>query len=142
MSFALSLRRVGYSATRAVRSFATSAEVSMKATLMKCIPDAVDVQVLDTSGGCGSFYKVLGTYCNVSLSTPCSPRPILLIRTLHIVVSNAFDGKGRLARHRMVTDALKSDIAVTYAHPHFDLAPSFSNPPSSAHTLFKARTNA
>jgi hypothetical protein len=35
MSFALSLRRVGYSATRAVRSFATSAEVSMKATLMK-----------------------------------------------------------------------------------------------------------
>ena len=48
-------------------------------------PDAV-VQVEDTSGGCGSFYRVA-------------------------VASAAFAGTTRIKQHRLVQDALKSEIA-------------------------------
>ena len=48
-------------------------------------PDAV-VQVEDTSGGCGSFYRVS-------------------------VASPTFAGVPRIKQHRLVNDALKSEIA-------------------------------
>ncbi|ETV96987.1 hypothetical protein H310_09835 [Aphanomyces invadans] len=79
------LRRSGRVATlAAVRSFATTAEESMRASLLKAL-DATHVQVDDISGGCGSMYKIE-------------------------VVSPAFEGKSRVAQHRLVNEVIKEEI--------------------------------
>lgn len=52
--------------------------------------DAVRVEVEDSSGGCGQAFVVT-------------------------VVSPIFQGKNKLARHRMVNQALKSEIASIHA---------------------------
>ncbi|KAF0720225.1 Aste57867_463 [Aphanomyces stellatus] len=66
------------------RSFATTAEDTMRASILKAL-DATHVKVADISGGCGSMYKIE-------------------------VVSAAFEGKTRVAAHRMVNDVIKTEI--------------------------------
>jgi len=69
------LRRVTKSA-RYVRAFATTAEDTMKNTLISALK-ATHVKVDDISGGCGSMYQIE-------------------------VVSPEFEGKNRVAQHRLV----------------------------------------
>jgi stress-induced morphogen len=81
------LQRVGQrpsSCIRAHRFFATTAEESMKSSLLKAL-NATHVKVDDISGGCGSMYKIE-------------------------VVSPSFVGKSRVMQHRMVNDVLKEEI--------------------------------
>ncbi|KAI0321891.1 bola-like protein [Amylostereum chailletii] len=56
------------------------------------------VEVLDESGGCGDKYAVL-------------------------IVSEAFAGKSTLARHRMVNEILKDEIAQIHAFTQKTLTP-------------------
>ncbi|KAG2455170.1 hypothetical protein HYH02_000986 [Chlamydomonas schloesseri] len=52
--------------------------------------EATSVEVVDTSGGCGSAFEVY-------------------------VVSPQFEGKTLIARHRLVNDALKAEMAHIHA---------------------------
>ena len=59
-------------------------EVMKSRLVAELSPTVLDIQ--DVSGGCGAFFKML-------------------------VVSDKFDGKTQLARHRLVQGILKNDIA-------------------------------
>ena len=92
----MALRRLAAIATRAVarpahgRFLSTDPSFDTVMAMTKKLeetfgPDAV-VQVEDTSGGCGSFYRVA-------------------------VAAPSFAGVPRIKQHRLVNDALKSEIA-------------------------------
>ncbi|KAJ1927632.1 BolA-like protein, partial [Linderina pennispora] len=66
----------------------TSAD-DIKNKLMAELP-ATHVEVLDVSGGCGSMFQA-------------------------IVVSEAFDGKSRLQRQRLVNEVLKEEMKSIHA---------------------------
>lgn len=59
----------------------------------------VHVEVVDVSGGCGQSYQVL-------------------------IVSDAFEGKTLIQRHRLVNDALKNEISKMHAFSQKSLTPS------------------
>ncbi|KAK7204699.1 bola protein [Myxozyma melibiosi] len=60
--------------------------------------DAVHVEVVDMSGGCGQAFEV-------------------------IIVSPIFSGKNRLMRHRLVNSALRDEIAQIHAFTQKDFTP-------------------
>lgn len=59
-------------------------------TLLTTSLSATHVAITDMSGGCGQMYEA-------------------------VVVSPLFEGKNRLARHRMVNQAVKEEIKVIHA---------------------------
>lgn len=64
----------------------TAAEAALEAKLRAALPGAKTVTVKDSSGGCGTMYEIA-------------------------VVAAEFGGKSTVAAHKMVTAALKDDIA-------------------------------
>ncbi|KAF8595648.1 bola-like protein [Ceratobasidium sp. AG-I] len=64
---------------------ATALEKSLNDTF-----NPTHLEILDTSNGCGENYSV-------------------------VIVSNAFEGKTTLARHRLVNELLKEDISQMHA---------------------------
>ncbi|CAK4617037.1 hypothetical protein LEN26_014697 [Aphanomyces euteiches] len=98
------LRRVVLRAPSNVRAFATTAEESMRASLLKAL-DATHVEVNDISGGCGSMYKIE-------------------------VVSAAFEGKTRVAQHRMVNEVIKEEIGGMHGLTLKTLTPAQFKPTS------------
>ncbi|KAF9645180.1 bola-like protein [Thelephora ganbajun] len=59
----------------------------------------IHLEIEDTSSGCGENYSVL-------------------------IVSPAFEGKTTLARHRLVNEALKKEIAIMHAFSQRALTPA------------------
>lgn len=62
----------------------------MKEKLVQSFPGAIKTEVFDISGGCGQSYEVL-------------------------IVSDEFSGKNLLAKHRLVNERLKEEIAELHA---------------------------
>ncbi|KAG0149343.1 hypothetical protein CROQUDRAFT_653635 [Cronartium quercuum f. sp. fusiforme G11] len=63
---------------------------SLQKKLDEAFPGSLKRQVFDISGGCGQSYEVL-------------------------IVSDEFKGKGLLAKHRLVNERLKEEIAELHA---------------------------
>lgn len=85
---ALGLQRFGqptlFNVVRHLTAGERSKEVVMEEKIREGLAPEV-VQIEDTSGGCGAFYRIL-------------------------VVSDAFKGKGVVAQHRLVQGLLSEDI--------------------------------
>lgn len=64
----------------------TAAEAALEAKLRAALPGATSVLCRDSSGGCGTMYEIT-------------------------VAAAEFGGKSTVAAHKMVTAALKDDIA-------------------------------
>jgi len=67
--------------------------------IREVFPDATDVRVFDISGGCGQSYEV-------------------------IIVSPEFERKGTLAKHRLVNERLKAEIADLHAFTQKTFTPA------------------
>ncbi|MBW0545565.1 hypothetical protein O181_085280 [Austropuccinia psidii MF-1] len=75
---------------------------SLQQKLKECFPDAMETKVFDISGGCGQSFEVL-------------------------IVSEKFSGKTTLARHRIVNEYLKEEIAQLHAFTQKTLTPEQYN---------------
>jgi len=74
-------------------------EDSFKKKIVESFPEATDIKVFDISGGCGQSFEV-------------------------IIVSPEFEGKGRLAKHRLVNEKLKAEIAQLHAFTQKTFTPA------------------